>query len=270
MISSARLITVPVLVVFAFSVFAQTPARPKFEVATIKLNTDCGNGVRNDPVSPGRLGLVCRSSRLLIEIAYKIPKALGGPAWLDSDLYDLNAKAEGNAPLDQMGGPMLQTLLEDRMKLIVHRETRELPVYSLTAARSGAKVTAFKEGSCVPIDLRLLQPTPGEPRPVFCGTSSRTKGPTTMLNGHGVTMENLAHQLSVTADRPVIDKTGLTGLFDFHLELARDAADSTPSDGTAGLSIFTAIKEQLGLELKPDKGPVEVLVVDHVERPSEN
>lgn len=144
-------------------------------------------------MSPGRLGLFCRSSRLLIEIAYGTSKASGGPAWLNSDLYDLDAKAEGNAPLTQMTGPMLQTLLEDRMKLIVHRETSELPVYSLTAATSGAKVTAFKEGSCVPLatNLRLLQPTPGEPRPVFCGTSRRTSGPTTILNGHGAAKRNV-------------------------------------------------------------------------------
>lgn len=191
----------------------------------------------------------------------------GGPGWIDSDLYDIIAKAEGEPPLDQMAGPMLQALLEDRFKLKMHRETREVPVYVLTPGKNGVKPGALKEAaSCVPIDLNHPEPAPDQPMPNFCDRQVfSSDGPNRIVDSYGRSMESLAGGLlSNNLDRPVIDKTGITGRFDFRLEFARNMADNT------GTSIFTALQEQLGLKLTPDKGPVEVLVIDHVEKPSDN
>lgn len=298
-ISRAVPIVVVALAVLTGWVSGQTPARTEFEVASIKLNTSCGNGrVGGGGPAPGRLSLQCISVRGMIRAAYASfgsggtlnPSRLevaGGPAWLDSDLYDLEAKAASAAPLSQTAGPMLQALLEDRCKLKVHREAREAPVYSLTVAKSGAKLQASKEGSCTPIDIDHMatRPAPGQPQPHYCGTGgARTNGTTSTADWYGLSMAEFAgRMLQGQVDRPVIDKTGLTGRFDIHLEFTRDASSGpvtlngvvTPgepapfADG-AGPSIFTAIQEQLGLKLSPDKGPVEVLVIDQVERPSEN
>jgi uncharacterized protein (TIGR03435 family) len=96
----------------------------------------------------------------------------GGPAWIRSEYYAVNAKAEGAAPVAQMMGPMLQTLLEDRFKLRIHHETKEGPVYVMTVAKGGSKLQPAKEGSCTPLDLNHLPPPPaaGQPPPNICGT----------------------------------------------------------------------------------------------------
>jgi len=269
----------PILAVAA--AFSQTPPRPGFEVASIKPNKGCGDGPDGAAPSPGRLSLPCVSLRDLIVSAYgefadgstvsaRIKKSdiLGGPAWLDTDLYDLNAKAEGGAPLGLMAGPMLQRLLEDRCKLKLHRESREAPVYSLSVAKGGLKIQTTKEGSCTPLDLSHLpsRPAAGEAGSPICGFSSR-RGSTPLrvvTDAHGMTMAEFAERTLDRLDRPVIDKTGLTGIFDIHLEYAPNP------DASDGPSVFSAVQEQLGLKLSPDKGAKDVLVIDSIERPSEN
>jgi uncharacterized protein (TIGR03435 family) len=253
-------------------------AQTKFEVASIKLNTNC-RPEGGQPLSPGRLNLHCVPLRQLIQAAYinfangpnpsaKRLQILGGPGWIDSDQYDITAKAVDAAPLDQMAGPMLQVLLEDRFRLKVHRETREVPIYVLTVGKNGVKPGALNPAAnCVPIDLNhLAPPAPGQPMPNICDHQMfKSDGPNRVVESYGRSMEGLAGGLlSNNLDRPVIDKTGITGRFDFTLEFARNMADDT------GTSIFTAVQEQLGLKLVPDKGPVQVLVIDHVEKPSEN
>jgi len=195
---------------------------------------------------------------------------VGAPKWIETDQYDIDAKAEGAASVGQMAGPMLRTLLEDRFKLKMHVETRQLPVYFLTVAKSGSKLQPVQPGSCVPIDLSHMTatpPAPGQTPP--CGRQMINRNGTDMaMDVSGLSVADFSAQaLAGRLDRPVIDKTGLTALFDFHLQFAPDngaAADS------AAPSIFTAVQEQLGLKLSPDTGPVEVLVVDHIEKPSEN
>jgi uncharacterized protein (TIGR03435 family) len=275
----------------------QSPAiRPAFEVATVKLNTGCGSVIRGTPPSPGRLNMQCITLKDLIGTAYitfangphpnaRRPQILGGPSWIDSDRYEITGKAEDGAGLAQMAGPMLQVLLEDRFKLTTHRETRELPVYTLTVAKGGLKSQAFKETSCVPVDLNHLEPpAPGQPVPNFCDRQMfKRSGPNTSMDVYGASMTSLSDGLlSNMLDRPVIDKTGLARRFDFHLEYAPDSAGLKGRGGvvdpgapalsadTLGPSIFTALQEQLGLKLSADKGPVEVIVIDHVEKPSEN
>ena len=272
-----------------------------FEVASIKLSTGCANGGRvPSDMTRGRFTLSCVRVRNLIEGAFNgfangglAPRrieVLGGPAWLDTDLYDISAKAPGNAPFDQMAGPMLRALLEDRFQVKIHKQPREVPVYTLTVAKGGLKLQASKTGNCTPVDLHNLPRNtvkPGDPVPKYCGFGTmRGKDGLFTADWYGVTMAEFAgRMLENDVDRPIIDKTGLTGRFDIHLEFARDNAMSGPvrlngadapglspsSPGTAaGASIFTALQEQLGLKLSADKGPVDVLVIDHVEKPSAN
>jgi bla regulator protein blaR1 len=283
-----------------------------FEVATIKLcgNGDNGGGARggrgsgdgNGP-SPDRLNLACQPVMNLIRMAYfnfaggrvnprNTTPVDGGPAWINSDRYQITAKAEGTPGMEMMRGPMLQALLEDRFKLKVRRESREVPAYAMTVARGGPKLKAFQEDSCVPFEPgRLPPPGPDGKLAVLCAMRS-FKRP---LNGSpsawelpGDSLDGFARALGDDMDRIVINKTGLAGKFDFHLEFMPD--ESTPSilnalkqraeqngdpaaaasDPSGGLSIFTAIQQQLGLKLDGSKGAREFLVIDRIERPTEN
>jgi len=214
----------------------------------------------------------------------------GGPGWIASDQYDLTAKAEGNPGASQMNGPMMRTLLEDRFQLKIHRATKEGAIYALTVAKNGPKLQAAKEGGCVSRDLDHMPPppAPGQPRANFCGEMMIGMRPDLTLEGHGMNMTEFTDGLNSDSllDRPVVDKTGFTELFDFHLKCelgfvgggggkkggGRNPGGDTASPGeNTGPSILAAaLQEQLGLKLVPEKGPVEFLVIDHVERPSAN
>jgi uncharacterized protein (TIGR03435 family) len=173
---------------------------------------------------------------------------------------------------------MLQSLLEDRFQLKIHRETREVPVYSLTVAQGGYKLKPFTEGSCTPMPLKvpMQAPPPGQE---YCKVRVSARKPA--VDAQGSTLAEFSQLLTLLLDRPVIDQTGITGKFDIHLEFAIDKATprflrggdlarfaETASD-PALPAIFTAI-QQLGLKLEPAKGPREFLVIDHMERPSGN
>ena len=271
-------------------VHAQTPGtRPAFEAATIKPNADCGNGrggpMGGGPMGPGRLSMGCTTVQMLVQLAYgsfangarpdpRRLQVVGAPEWVESDHFDVVAKAEGDADLTQMAGPMMQTLLEDRLKLKIHRETRDLPIYALIVAKGGSKLQSVKEGSCTPIDLSHLPAGPPAPGQMpNCGrANSRRNGAEIEMNVSGMSAADFSGQiLSGALDRPVFDKTGLSGLFDFHLHYALDnPGTSAAASDLPGLSIFTAVQDQLGLKLSPETGPLEVLVVDHVEKPSAN
>ena len=269
--------------------------KPAFEVASIKLESNCGGRSRgiNQIPTPGRLSIPCTSVQELIQAAFVIfakgdtPEMTliditGGPAWVRSDLYGINAKAEDGTPVAKMIGPMLRALLEDRFQLRVHRETKEGPVYFLTAPNGAPKLKPTPEGSCVPIDMNKL-PKPGEPMPKWCGNQNMrsTNGRNFTLSSTGATMKDLAtNLLSNALDRKVIDKTGIDGRFDISLEFAADssllfyqAPQPTSSDALPpapeGPNIFMAL-DHLGLKLERGKGPVEVLVIDRIERPGEN
>lgn len=249
--------------------FAQ---KAEFEVASVKPNRSGDSGRFIRP-STGRLSITNMTLKNLLTIAYGVRdfQISGGPTWIDSDHYDIEAKPASNVAPKQMEGPMLQALLEDRFMLRIHRETKELPVYVLTVGKNGFNIPPASENNCVPFD-------PSNP-PL---PSARSRNPSEMcgflglgrgsLNAKQVSMEAIAIALSQLLGRTVVDKTGITGEIDGHLTFAPEqAADPTlpPSDATSP-SIFTAIQEQLGLKLDSAKGPVEVLVVDHAERPTEN
>jgi uncharacterized protein (TIGR03435 family) len=282
MVRPSLLIVLATFLWFAFSSGAQTPQRVQFEVATIRLNKACVNGAGLEHLSLGRFGVECVSLRDYIRGAYgsygfgrnpnvRPPKVLGGPDWVDTDRYDIVAKAPTEAGLDEMYGPMMRALLEDRFGLKIHSEIRELPVYALTAARGGAKLTPLKPGNCVAIDAKSVLKTP--PGPHYCGRFEMKRGSVWVADAKGMTVAEFAARVfRDTLDRPVIDRTSIAGLFDIHLEfssleistgLSGDADNQVPS-------VFTAVQEQLGLKLSPGKGPVEVLVIDQVEKPSAN
>jgi uncharacterized protein (TIGR03435 family) len=216
-------------------------------------------------------GMITRNSRTVpIE---------GGPGWINSERYYIDAKAEGPQTQEMMKGPMMRTLLEDRFKLKIRRETRQGPVYELRVAQGGPKLEPVENGSCIPIetfDWRTL--APGQKHPLVCDSAMVQSGKLAFL---AMSIADFCQNLTWDAlDRPVIDKTGITGKFNFRIEFASDEAtpffrtaggdpSAVPTD-PAGPSIFTALQQQLGLKLERATGPVEFLVIDHVERPSEN
>jgi uncharacterized protein (TIGR03435 family) len=231
--------------------------------------------------------------RLLIQFAYAVhdspyqghslplqaSQVVGGPAWIDSQGYNIEAKPEANTD-QKHAWLMLQALLADRFRLTLHRETRELPVYDLTAKKSGLKLPVPKEVNCVSFPPGT---TPRRiPGSVDCGYAPLLLSSTGLeMEGRKLHMADLVRALAMTLGRPVLDKTGFTGEFDLNLNYTDEALmkpGSAAQDDPGGnrlpaepnLSIVFAAMEQLGLKLEPAKGPVEVLVVDHAERPTAN
>ena len=240
--------------------FAQ---QPRFEVASVKPNKSGEQRWITPPPSGGRYAATNVALQLLVVNAYGLPsyQISGAPSWFNSDRFDVEGKAPGNPPREQMM-LMVQSLLADRFKLAVHRETREAPVFELVVARGGIK---FREGKCVG------EPSFANP----CGGFS--VGLRGVMAGREVEIGQLAGNLGTLLSRKVLDKTGLTGKYDFDLTWTPDGSTlrgpgdpDTPPPDPNGPSIFTAVQEQLGLELKSAKGPVEILLIDHVEKPDSN
>jgi uncharacterized protein (TIGR03435 family) len=269
----------------AWAVFAQPAVRPQFEVASVK--SSINRSVQNVRPLPGRL-TADATLQVLIQYAYGVQhfEVVGGTAWMQSERYQIEAKADGNAKRDRMF-LMLQSLLEDRFQLKTHHETRDLPVYSLVAAKGSIKLPPPKDDGCVDSEAdaspewvgagRMLAPGEVETPRVRCGTVGVSVGPPTgaRMQGGKVAMPELVRMLSRVLGRSVIDRTGFTGLFDLQLDFLPD--DTTPSmpppppgSDITGVSIAQALRQQLGLRLQSTKGPVEVIVVDHAEPPSEN
>lgn len=254
-----------------------------FEVASIRPTANADGQALLQAV-PGRLRMTKLALRRLILNAYGVQdyQLSGDPPWIASERYDVQATAPNNTSVQQMEGPMLQVLLEERFKLALHRETRQLPVYELAVGKSGVKLQRSKEGSCTPYSVDAPPPPapiPGQASRTFCGLHLSVEGLNRTLDGKGVTMAAFAANLSrtYTSDlgRNVMDRTGLTGTFDVYLKWVIDpltgaGGPAAPSLDLAGPSLFTALQDQLGLRLESTKGPVEVLVIDHIEKPSAN
>jgi uncharacterized protein (TIGR03435 family) len=169
---------------------------------------------------------------------------------------------------------MLRRLLEDRFKLMVHRETKEMSVYALLADKNGSKLRESKPGSCVTYGPNSPPPSTSSPNqysPGPCG--GFFMGPGTLVGGK-LFMRQFADALSEVVGRTVVDKTGYTGTFDVRLEFAPEGTSGLTADGaddSSRPSIFTAVKQQLGLRLESQRGPAQMLVIDHVENaPTEN
>jgi uncharacterized protein (TIGR03435 family) len=244
-----------------------TEKPPQFEVVVIKPSLG-GRGQGLQPYPGGRIAITDLNVKRLITVAYGVRDAqiIGGPKWMATDGYDIAGKADTKVTTADRLKLLLQSLLSDRFKLAVHYETKELPVYEMTIARGGLKMQRTKDGSCIPVDFNSMgPPIPGQPRPNFCGRIAPGRR---TLSGVGGTAADLASALSMILDRSVIDKSGLSGIFDFKMEWTLDplmpqlpsasAPGDTikppPSAGDEGPSIFTALQEQLGLKLEPPEG----------------
>jgi uncharacterized protein (TIGR03435 family) len=234
------------MAITAACAFAQN-ARPAFDVISIKPNAS-GNSNSGEHTERGRLIVTNDTVKDLIQDAFRVKdfQITGGPGWLSTARYDIVATSGTAGDSDEQFAPLLQSLLEDRFGLKFHRETKESTVYSLVVAKGGPKMT--------------VDSGEGE-------DSSQTNskdGRTTMV-ARKVTVAMLASRLERQVGRRVVNNTGLTAAYDYTLTWSQDqSADPT------GPSIFTALQEQLGLKLDSMKGPVDTVVIDSVERPSEN
>jgi bla regulator protein BlaR1 len=261
-------------------VVATAAKLPVYEVASIKpdkSSTDM-TMLRTTPVGFRASNIVLKA---LIQQAYGVEEnqILGAPNWVGSERYDVEAKVSSsdtdalrNLSPDQRN-LMLQPLLAERFQLKVHTETRNLPLFALVVAKGGPKLQEAKPGDTYPNGFKGFDGS--------AGAGLMHMGPG-RLTGQGLTISFLARTLSQQLGSTVEDKTGLTGKYDFTLQWTPDRTTSPMSSeggqqgrgatltDSSGPSIFTAIQEQLGLKLESQKGPVEVLVIDHVETPSEN
>ena len=276
-------LTVSLIILAGVSVFSQSASAPlTFEVASIKPNSGDDHRIGLQILPGGGLRTTGTPLRFLITFAYDVRdfQVSGGPAWINSERFDIMAKGEGaaatDAPVDprQMTDAQMKTasqqlreklraLLADRFQLTIHHETKEQSVYALVVGKGGSK-------------LQVSESKANERR-MMMGRGR--------LEGHGVPLDMLTSTLSNQLGRPIIDRTGLAGYFNIKLEWTPDPGQGTggpfggppppgveapPAPDPNGPSIFTAIQEQLGLRLESEKGPVELIVIDHVDKPSEN
>jgi uncharacterized protein (TIGR03435 family) len=270
-------ISVTLLLSAAMAQAQQNPA-PAFEVATIKPAAPDARGRFIQPGPGGGIKITNMTLKDMIELAWQMQpfQLSGGPPWLDSIHYDIVAKPEAKASFDEMR-PMLQTLLADRFQLRTHQETKELPIYALVLARKDGKLgpdlMESKEGSCEKFDPSHPPPPqqPGAPLPRICGNLLIGPGQLTMF-GHPIS--ELTPLLSRMVERKVVDQTGLKGNFDISLQFPRDEASPSPDGPPARIdiagAIFGTFPDRLGLKFESRKGPVEVIVIDSAEKPSEN
>jgi uncharacterized protein (TIGR03435 family) len=262
-IATAAIVTVPVIngaaSVPQMSTTISVPDPSKtFDAASVRQNT---SGEQVGGTSSGSGHMTTRNSSLKSLLLQAFPiqdvQLVGGPGWLDSDRFDVVAKAAGKTP-DVDLRVMLQNLLVERFSIKMHIETRSLPIYTLAVAR--------EDGRLGP-DLHpgTTGRHPGEI--AYSSNGSFAAGEPTVMRG--VTMEALAHALSAKLERPVVDRTGLDGRFELELRYTMPAGPVTTASDPAGGApeLFTALQEQLGLKLEATRGPVEVLVIDSAEHP---
>jgi uncharacterized protein (TIGR03435 family) len=285
------LLTVLVAAVPLVTVAAQAP---RFEVASVKVNKErAGGGIRVQP--GGRYEFSNMTLRSLLASAYQrfafdAREVVGGPAWLDTERFDIIAQTgTGTPPTDPDGFPgplfaMMRGLIEERFKVAAHNESRELPIYVLLPARNDGRLgpgLRRLDSGCADAMRRMNAGERPAPRPGRGPDCSLGGGPG-RLQANAVSLEIFAKALSGEVGRYVVDKTGVAGDFDIDLTFApefspgrRTGAPAPPPDAAALAagdrpSIFTALQEQLGLKLESARGPVDVLVVDRAEMPERN
>ena len=276
-------------------------AAPAFEVASVKRNTSgetfvtMGGGL-------GRQTFVNVPVRQLIVRGYGVQpyQVVGGPSWIAGDRFDITAKAADDTAMDALMSVMLQSLLADRFKLRVHRETRQSDVYRLVKARSDGKLGDAIKPSTVDCSAMMGRGRPGGPGP-GAGATVAVPPPASRAGGRGgpggcmmmmtpgrfesggQPISFLANALANQLGRPVLDGTGLTGPYDLALSFMPDSGGrglppGIPPPGAPNLppidpnapSLPTALQEQLGLKLESTKGPVEMIVIDSIEPPTED
>lgn len=258
---------------------APTAPAPVFEVASIKANTSGDGRAMMMPQPGGRLNMVNVPLRLMIRNAYRVQdfQIVGGPDWLNTARFDVVAKAEGGNPSPEQLQQMMRSLLAERFKLVVRSETREMPIYALVPARADGKPGAqLRKSDADCSQAPQAPPQPGQlPRcNIMVGFGS--------LRARGSTLDAFAANLSTFAGRIVVDRTSIAGGYDIDLTWTPDQIPRPAGGGDQpvqvngatidpnGPSLFTALQEQLGLKLDSTKGPVDVLVIDRAEKPTED
>jgi uncharacterized protein (TIGR03435 family) len=237
----------------------------RFALASITRHASQDAGLLFQTLPGGRVTIRNYPLREIIRSVYQLQayQLIGGPDWLTAERYDISATADGDPAPPQML-VMLRALLADRFGLAVHRETRELPVYALVRARAngtlGPKLkTAAVDCAARSADARAGTATSMAAADPACGV---TVGPGAISAG-GSPLGTLARGLSPFVGRPIVDRTGLSGRFDFELSFTPDPHAAPPMP-----NVFTALDEQLGLTLESDRTPIDVLVIDDVTRPT--
>jgi uncharacterized protein (TIGR03435 family) len=240
--AETRLPFCSIAIVLSLTASAQSTS---FDVISIKPNTTLSNFAANPPLRGGRLHYTNVTVKEMLSVAYPVDllHMSGGPAWLDTDHYDVEATTTEQPVSEERYREMVRSVLSDRFKLAVRYETQVQPIYALVPDRKGAKLKPAPDG----LDRRKV-------------TATHFESP-------GITMAKLAESLTFIVGREVVDKTGLAGKFDVRLDYRRDNGAADP-DGPP--SIFTAVQEQLGLRFESQKGPVQVLIIEHAEKPTEN
>jgi uncharacterized protein (TIGR03435 family) len=268
----ATVLAAPIL---AQSVPRPSAIEPRFEVTSVKRTEGTGKMLTVRFLPGGQFEAINVTLGSLIRLAYRLQdfQAVGGPAWVNSDRFDIQARGPAT---ETERYRRLQSLLTDRFALKVHRESRDHPIYALVRARDDGSLGPMLRRSKVgPEQINEQSRADSPPR---CGLTT-TGGPR-RLSGCGSTIGDVASLLPMYAGRMVVDRTGLTGLFDFELRFADmlipgagpggGPTFAIESAGPDAPSFFTALEEQLGLKLEAQTAPVEVLVIDHVERPTPN
>jgi len=258
--------------------FAQSPPTTPgavFDVASVKRNVSGDSRVRFE-TPPGRLNAINVPLRFAIRQAYRLPESrvLGGPGWLDTDRFDIVATTPAPATGDVMR-EMLRAFLKERFRLAIHVETREMPIYVLKLAQSDASLGPNLRRSTADCTGRPSSMVAGR---VQCGILVSQGPANASLRGGGATLDNFVRLLGDFLDRPLEDRTGLTGTFDLELQFTADRS-ATPGGAVPGglaapgrpddvPSVFTALQEQLGLKLDAERGRADVLVVDAAALPA--
>jgi uncharacterized protein (TIGR03435 family) len=260
------------------TVCAQSGGKPKFEVASVKPCKVNMFGTRGGESDPGRIAIHCQAVVNILRQAYAtfgdgkmnrdgaFTKVDGGPQWAYNDLWEIAATSGGRHAGFELEGPMMQSLLEERFKLKVHRETRQIPVYALTVAKGGLKLPAAKRACFTPGAGRPPDLPRDELRLLMCGGADARKDEFHM---HGASIGDLAYALSrIGFDRKVVDRTGVSGQFDIDFKWGMVDGDQTKREDVVLGYQFALAK--LGIKMEPAMGPGEFIVIDHVERPTEN
>jgi uncharacterized protein (TIGR03435 family) len=266
------------------------PSEPQFEVVSIKPNRSGDPGLRFAVQPGGRSAWTNTTLSTLIDLGYQRSafdrrETLDAPDWIYKDRFDVIMVAPAGAALNDVNGfpgplfAMMRAMLADRFQLRAHNEVRERPVYALVMARADKRLGARMKrvaGDCTEEMKRMVAGGPMPPGGPPCAFGGGP-GPGRLI-GNTVTAAMIANALAPQVGRPVIDRTGLSQSFNIDLEWVPDivarGANGAPIPGTPaggdGASIFTALQEQLGLKLESTRAPVDVLVIDRAERPSEN
>lgn len=255
---------------------APAPAAAGFDVASVKPNNDGGpSSVRVTP--GGMLSVTNNNLRNIIRNAWNITndQIVGGPDWIDSERFDITAKASRPFSQDEARG-MLKALLAERFGLVTRNETRELPVYVLVRARKDGALGPQMRKSDLDCAALFAAATAGGKMPerlpngnLPCGISVRAAQG--LVVASPASMEQLTRNLVGGVGRIVVDKTGLQGYYDFTLNFAPESVPGAPAAPAADVtapSLFTALQEQLGLKLEPGREPIPVLVIDRAARPA--